>query len=159
MEFYKSNNVTFEDLRVYNYNNMKIGVIVHIVDSNGKILLQKRGPKCKDDSLLFEDIGGKLEENDIDFKSAIIREMKEEIGDDAIFDISNPIGIYHSEKGDVNWLFVIFIAKYIKGNINIMEKEKCLGYKFFSYDDIINSNEVSSGSKFLTKSIRKEYNI
>lgn len=159
MEFYKSSNITFDDLRLFNYNNMKIGVIVHIVDSNGKILLQKRGPKCKDDALLFEDVGGRLEDSDIDFKSAIIREMKEEVGEDAIFDISNPVGIYHSEKGDVNWMFVIFIAKYLKGDIKVMEKEKCLGYNFFSYDDIINSNEVSNGSKFLTKSLRKEYNI
>ena len=159
MEFYKVHSITFDDIRRYNYDNMRLGVIVHIVDESGKILLQKRGPKCKDDALLFEDVGGKLEDNDLDFKSAYIREMKEEMGPEAVFELSNPVGIYHCEKNGVNWIFVIFSAKYIKGNFLVMEDKKCLGYKFFDYEEITNSNEVSEGSKFLTKSLKKEYNI
>ena len=140
MKFYKMNHeVTNADLQKFNFENQRIGVIVHIEDNNGKILLQQRGVKSRDEN----------------FKSAIIREMKEEMGNDARIELSDSTDIYHICKNNTNWLFVIFKGKYIDGDINIMEPEKCMGYKFFSYEEAINSNLVSEGCKFLIKSINE----
>ena len=144
MEFYKMNHeVTKEDLQRFNFQNQKIEVIIHIEDNNGKILLQQRGIKSRDENGLYEYVGGSVENSDLDFKSAIVREIKEKMGNDVLIDFSDSTDIYHLCKNNTNWLFVIFKGKYIDGNINIMEPEKCIGYKFFSYEEAINSNLVS----------------
>lgn len=155
MRFYKMDRqVNKNDIDKFNFENKRVGVIVHIEDKNGKILLQQRGPKCRDENGHYEDVGGGVESSDVNFKSAIIREMQEEMGDEVNIDLSNPIGIYHCPKDNENWIFVIFKGRYINGNINIMEPEKCTGYRFFTYDDAINSELVSNDCKFLIKSVK-----
>ena len=129
MEFYKLNHeVNKKDLKHFSYPNQKLGVIIHIEDEEGKILLQRRGPKSRDENGLFEDVGGKIEKSDITFKKAIERELKEEVGTDAKIDIAASIGIFHILKGDINWVFVIYFGSYKGGDIKVMEPEKCLGY-------------------------------
>ena len=156
MNFYKLNHeATIEDINKFQYNNQKIGVIIHIENNEGKILLQQRGVKSRDENGLFEDVGGKFDDTDATFKSAIIRELKEEIGSDAIIDISNSIGIYHCYKNDINWIFIIYLGKYIQGKIKIMEPEKCQGYQFFTYEDAITSELVTESCKFLIRSIKE----
>ena len=104
---------------------------------------------------LYENLGGSLDNDDKNFKSAILREMREEMGEDANVEISDSIGIYHACKKDINWVFIIFYGKYIDGEIKIMEPEKCIGYNFFTYEEALNSNEVTESCKYLIKSIRK----
>ena len=44
MEYYRINHqIEKSDLNQFQYPNRKIGVIVHIVDESGRILLQQRG--------------------------------------------------------------------------------------------------------------------
>ncbi len=158
MHFYLlDHEATFKDLEKFNFPNQKIGVIAHIENSNGEILLQQRGEKSRDENGLFEDIGGKVDKEDGSFKSAIIREIKEEAGEEINLEFSDSIGIYHLFKNDTNWIFVIYFAKYIGGNIKVMEPTKCLGYNFFKYQEIIKSDRVSASCKFLTKAINKYY--
>lgn len=155
MEFYKlDHEANITDIETFNYPNQKIGVIAHIEDELGNILLQQRGIKSRDENGLYEDVGGSLDDTDKDFKSAIIREMKEEMGNEANVEISNLIGLYHVQKNDTNWLFIIFYGKYIDGKIKIMEPDKCLGYKFFTYEEAQDSNIVTESCKYLIKSIK-----
>ena len=146
------------DLNMYKYPNMGIGVIVHIYDDNGNILLQQRGEKSRDENGLYEDVGGRYEESDNDYKVAIIREMQEEMGSDIKIELSDEVGIYHCYKNNINWVFIIFLGKYVSGKAKIMEPSKCMGYKFFTFDEVISSNTVSESCKFLTKEIRKMHN-
>ena len=156
MHFYLlDHEATFKDLKKFNFPNQKIGVIAHIENSNGEILLQQRGEKSQDENGLFEAIGGKVEPKDISFKSAIIREINEEAGEDIHLKFSDSIGIYHCFKNNTNWIFIIYFAKYIKGNIKVMEPTKCKGYHFFKYEEIIKSNEVTDSYKYLLKAINK----
>lgn len=155
-KFYKMNNaINSEDIKKFNFENQRIGVIAHIENKDGKILLQQRGTKSRDENGLYEDVGGSVENSDMNFKSAIIREMKEEMGNEANIESLDFSGIYHCYKHNTNWVFVVFKGKYIDGNINIMEPEKCMGYKFFSYEEAINSNLVSESCKFLIKAINE----
>lgn len=155
MEFYKlDHEANITDIETFNYSNQKIGVIAHIEDELGNILLQQRGIKSRDENGLYEDVGGSLDDTDKDFKSAIIREMKEEMGNEANVEISDSIGLYHVQKNDTNWLFIIFYGKYIDGEIKIMEPDKCLGYKFFTYEEAQDSNIVTESCKYLIKSIK-----
>ena len=99
MEFYKlDREANITDIEAFNYPNQKIGVIAHIEDELGNILLQQREIKSRDENGLYEDVGGSLDNTDKDFKSAIIREMKEEMGNEANVEISDLIGLYHVQK-------------------------------------------------------------
>lgn len=156
MKFYKLNHeVNNTDLQKFNFENQRIGVIIHIEDNNGKILLQQRGIKSRDENGLYEAVGGSVENSDADFKSAIIREMQEEMGNDAKIELLDSTNIYHVCKNNTNWVFVIFKGIYISGNINVMEPEKCMGYHFFTYEEAINSNLVTEACKYLIKCIKE----
>lgn len=146
---------TFEDLKNYNFPNQKIGIIAHIENDKGEILLQQRGSNSRDYNFLYEDIGGKIEENDASFRDAIIREIKEEAGDDITISIDETIGIYHRSNKETNWVFIVFFVRYISGEFKIMERDKCLGYKFFTYEELMKSANVSESCKFLSKSIHE----
>lgn len=155
MQFYNlDHEVSFEDLENFNFPNQKIGVIAHIENENGEILLQQRGIKSRDENGLYEDIGGKVDKEDTSFKSAIMREVKEEAGDEINLIFSDSIGIYHCYKNNINWIFIIYFAKYIDGKIKIMEPLKCTDYHFFKYDEAINSELVTESCKYLIKSIK-----
>lgn len=159
MKFYPINHeAIFGDIEKFNYPNRKIGVIAHIENDKGEILLQQRGIKSRDENGLYEYIGGKVDSDDFSFKKAIIREIKEEAGDDIKLEFNgNSIGIYHCYKNNINWMFIIYFVKYINGTIKIMEPDKCLGYKFFNYKEAINSNLVTESCKYLIKSIKNNY--
>lgn len=156
MKFYLLNHeATFEDIENFNYPNQKIGVIAHIENNKGEILLQQRGLKSRDENGLFEDIGGKVEAEDINFRNAIVREIKEEAGNEIKLELDNSIGIYHCEKNNVNWIFIVYFAQYITGDIKIVEPDKCKGYQFFTYEEAICSDLVTESCKYLVKSIKK----
>lgn len=160
MEFYEvKHELTKENIEKYNFKNPRYGVIVYIEDKDKKILLQQRGAKARDENFLYESVGGGLEKTDSDFRSAIIREMKEEMGDKVNIKLDNSNFIYHLQKKDSEWVFIVFKGKYIDGKIDIVEPEKCLGYKFFPYDEAINSEQVSSDCRYLIKSINSEGKI
>ena len=140
---------TMEDIDKYIYDNKKIGVIVHVENSEGRILLQQRGSKSRDENGLYEDVGGKFDDTDKSFREAIIREFREEAGEDANIEIGRSIGIYHCFKNNTNWVFVIYFGKYIDGELKVMEPDKCLGYKFFTKEDALSSDVVTESCKFL----------
>ena len=52
-------------------------VIALILDNDGNILLQRRGPKSRDEFGMLEDIGGAVEESDLNFRKAMEREIFE----------------------------------------------------------------------------------
>ena len=65
MNFYLLNHeAAYEDIRKFNLPNQKVGVIAHIENSKGEILLQQRGEKSRDENGLYEDIGGKVDKED-----------------------------------------------------------------------------------------------
>ena len=153
MKFYEVDGIV--DLKKYNYSDYKVGVIVHITDKDGNILLQQRGLKSRDENGLYEDVGGKVDKDDIDYKSAIEREIKEEMGSDVNINLSDPVGVWYVPKKDTNWLFIVFKGTYLDGNIKIMEPDKCMGYKFFTYNEAIKSNMLSESCNFLVKIMQK----
>lgn len=146
--------ITIQDInKQYDLLNQKIGVIIQIKDKDGKLLLQQRGPKSRGANFLYEDIGGRVETKDNTFKDTIIRELKEEVGENANIEISKQVAIYTVYKNNTNWIFIIYLGKYIGGELKIMEPEKCLGYKFFSKEEALNSDQVTDSSKYLIKEL------
>lgn len=153
MEFSLLNHeITLNDVEKFDYPNTKYGVIVHIENDKGELLLQQRGSNSRDEKRKIEYIGGSLESNE-SFKEAILREIKEEAGEDMRLEFEDFSGIFHYYKNNINWIFAIFKAKYIDGEIRIMEPSKCLGYHFFTKEEALNSPIVTEGCKFLIKNI------
>ena len=146
--------ITDKDLDKFNYPNRRLGVIIHIEDTNQSILLQQRGSCSRDEKYMYEDVGGSVDETDKNFKTAILREMHEEMGLEVDIQEIEQIGIFHVYKHNINWIFIIFKGKYIGGPIKIMEPNKCEKYKFFDYEEAITSKEVSNSCKCLIKSIK-----
>lgn len=132
-----------EELKKYIKNNniklpdYKCAVIALITNKKGDVLLQRRGLKSRDDNNLLSDIGGACEAKDKNFKAALLREISEELGQDAQITIDFFVGAYLIKKFDhrikqyINWLFLIYKCTYIKGTILIPEPDKCLGYEFY----------------------------
>ena len=58
----------------------EVAVIVYAFDSENKIVFQRRGLGCRDEQLKLETIGGRVKKSDIDFRTALQREIEEEIG-------------------------------------------------------------------------------
>lgn len=145
---FKENVKNFSDVKdVIKKNNINIpeyrlAVIALLEDNDGHIILQRRGPKSRDEHNMLEDIGGAVENNDVDLVSALRREIKEEVGDEAVIEIGSFKAAVLETKydirtnSDVNWLFCLFNCKYLGGNLLINEEGKCLGYEFYNKNDL-----------------------
>lgn len=142
-----------EDLKNFNYPNQRIGVISIVENNKGEILLQQRGKNSQDANYLYENIGGSVEEYDESYKEAILREIKEEAGENIKLETSDSIGLYHYISKGINWVFIIYKFKYLGGEVKIIEKDKCQGYKFIKPSEAINSEQVSEGCRYLLKSV------
>jgi len=122
--------------------NYSTAVIALITDSNGRVLLQRRGPKSRDDNNKLADIGGAVETSDVNFREALKRELKEEVGSLANIKIENFLGGVLKTKFDprrgenVNWLFLVYKCLYVDGELLINEEGKCLGYEFFAVNEL-----------------------
>ena len=99
MDFYKlDHEATMEDINNFKYNNQKIGVIVHIENEKGEILLQQRGIKSRDENGLFEDVGGKVDSTDKEVNKSnyfVLEKIIDDIRRDVII---NCIGGYYGKN-------------------------------------------------------------
>lgn len=129
-------------------------VIALILDKEGNILLQRRGPKSRDEFGMLEDIGGAVEESDVTFRDAMGREIIEEASNEMNFTINKLIGgclinKFNPRVGeDVNWLFLLYECSYIDGEIRCNEEGKALGYEWYKYDEFPKEEIASSTLSF-----------
>lgn len=120
----------------------RCAVIALILDKDNKILLQRRGPKSRDEFNKLEDIGGAFEDTDSSFRDAMNREIIEEVGEEINYTIDELVGASLVNKYDsrtdgyVNWLFLLYKCTYVDGELLINEPGKCLGYEFYRYDEL-----------------------
>ncbi len=131
-------------LKDHNINipSYRPAVIALIVDQDNRILLQRRGPKSRDEQFKLEDIGGAYEEDDLTFRAAMNREIREEVGENAKINIDFFVGTFLINKFDsrtnknVNWLFLLYKCTYKGGTLCIAEPGKCVGYEFYKYEEL-----------------------
>ena len=145
---FKDNVVTREDVNNIikknniNVSNYRLAVIVRLEDMEGNIILQRRGPKSRDEHNKLEDIGGALEDSDLNLVDGLYREIREEVGELAQIEIKDFVGAVLETKfdirsnSDVNWLFCIYDGIYKGGQLLINEPGKCLGYEFYKKDNL-----------------------
>ena len=133
----------------------KLAVISILEDKNHRLLLQRRGPKSRDEYYKLAEIGGAVEETDTNFISAIKREIKEEVGDEIQYSIDYFVGAFLENKYDsrsnsnVNWLFLVYKGTYLGGELKNAEEKKSLSYEFYKYEELP-IEQLSTSTKFFT---------
>lgn len=140
----------------------EVAVIVYAFDKDNKIIFQRRGPGCRDERLKLETIGGRVKESDIDFRTALNREIKEEVGTDANIEIDEFIIATYATTFDDRynkeqaWIYLVYKGILEDGELKIAEPEKCLGYERYKIGEV-NENELSNGAKELYKIVSEKY--
>lgn len=146
------------DKYIKNYNieipEYSPAVVILLTDKDGKIILQRRGPKSRDEENRLLDIGGAVEEDDDSFRDALIREIREEAGEEFQYMIDKYVGSFLFTRfdirtnKDVNWLFFVYKGTIINGELKINEPGKSLGYEYVNYENFDNLNIASSTKIF-----------
>ena len=120
----------------------EVAVIVCAFDKDNKIIFQRRGLGCRDEQLKLETIGGRVKESDIDFRTALKREIIEEVGKEADIELEEFIVATYAKTFDVrnnkeqNWIYLLY-----KGN----------------FKGGVDENELSNGAKELYKIVSDKY--
>jgi len=143
-------------------NDYQVAVIVYPFDKENKIIFQRRGPSCRDEILKLETIGGRVKETDIDFKTALNREIAEEIGTEADMEIgefitSTYVTTYDNRYNkEQNWVYLVYKGLLKNGEPKIAEPHKCLGYERYKIGEV-DEKELSNGAKVLYEIVSKKY--
>lgn len=144
-------------------NDYEVAVIVYAFDKDNKIIFQRRGPGCRDERLKLETIGGRVKETDIDFRTALNREIVEEVGTEANIEIEEFITATYATTFDdrynkeQTWIYIVYKGKLKSGELKIAEPNKCLGYERYKIGEV-DENELSNGAKELYRIVSEKYN-
>ena len=129
-------------------NKIKICVICFLFDPEGKLVLHLRGPAARDEVGKYEAIGGSVNRKDNTFRDAMKRELIEEAGVKAKFEIGNFIGAIDNEKEDlhtgetINWIILAYKGIY-EGELINMEPTRCIRFEHREMTDY-KEEELSS---------------
>ena len=154
-EILKDNNIISKDY--------KVAVIVYAFDTDNRIIFQRRGPGCRDERFKLETIGGRVKENDIDFRTALNREIIEEVGTEANIEIGEFITSTYATTFDnrydkeQSWIYLVYKGTLKSGELTIAELDKCLGYERYKIGEV-DERELSNGAKELYKIVSEKYN-
>lgn len=140
----------------------EVAVIVYAFDKDNKIIFQRRGPGCRDERLKLETIGGRVKESDIDFRSALKREIIEEVGTKANIELEEFIVSTYAKTFDdrynkeQSWIYLVYKGNLKSGELEISEPTKCLGYERYKIGEV-NEDELSNGAKELYNIVSEKY--
>lgn len=134
-----------------------------IFSDEGKLLLHKRGKGCRDEIGKLEGIGGRFEESDETFLSALKREIREEVGEEAQIEMTSFFEVRKDTIRDMknnqeqHWIIISYLCKYLRGELKIMEPHKNEGFFFVDLstvdEKILSSSTVSALQSLKRKSV------
>lgn len=140
----------------------EIAVIVYAFDKDNKIIFQRRGEACRDERLKLETIGGRVKETDHNFRTALQREITEEVGKEAVIEIEEFIIATYATTFDIryskeqNWIYLVYKGSLKQGELQIAEPTKNLGYERYSIGEVP-ENQLSKGAKELYAIVKERY--
>lgn len=140
----------------------QVAVIVYAFDKENKIVFQRRGLGCRDEQLKLETIGGRVKKSDVDFRTALQREIIEEIGTDADIELQEFIVATYAKTFDVrnnkeqDWIYLVYKGNLKGGELKIAEPNKCLGYEKYKIGEV-DQNELSNGARELYNIVSEKY--
>ena len=116
-------------------DGIKVAVVCFVFDSDGKLILQRRGKGARDDVDKLCAIGGSANMSDANFRESLLREIREEGGDQAVVEIDKFIGAIHKRGYDKNsgsfndWIILSYMGTLKSGEFINSEPERCSGFK------------------------------
>lgn len=140
----------------------EVAVISCIFDAENRIIFQRRGLGCRDEQLKLETIGGRVKNSDINFRSALQREIKEEVGDNAKIELEEFITATYwttfdmRDKKEQNWVYLVYKGTFKEGELKIEEPDKCLGYERWKIGEV-EEEELSNGAKEIYHIVGERY--
>lgn len=134
-------------------DKIKVAVVCFIFDKNGNLILHRRGPGARDAIGKLQAIGGSVNNNDEDFRTALSRELKEETGSQAIISVNTFIGALVDGKIDrysreyIDWIILAYRGTLESGELINAEPERCIGFEIaeltgFSEEDLSNTAKI-----------------
>ncbi len=140
----------------------EVAVIVYAFDKENKIVFQRRGLGCRDEQLKLETIGGRVKKSDLNFRTALQREILEEVGTDANITLEEFIVATYAKTYDTRnnkeqeWIYLVYKGKLDSGELKIAEPNKCLGYEKYRIGEV-NESELSNGARELYNIVAEKY--
>ena len=139
----------------------KVAVIAYTFDKENNIIWQRRGPECRDERFKLEGIGGGVKETDLNFRSALNREIEEEVGKEAAIKIEKFITAFGEKIFDIRenkekyWVMLLYKGILEVDKLQIMEPTKNLGYERYQIEEV-NEEELSIAAQKLFKILKEK---
>jgi ADP-ribose pyrophosphatase YjhB (NUDIX family) len=118
----------------------RIAVEAHIFDAEGRILLQRRGPKARDEIGRFEGVGGDLRTAD-DLHEALRSEVKKELGLDVEIRIDELlevrlVGFVERQDSVERWLIASYLCQLQSGTPRAVNPDLTSELRYFSLSEL-----------------------
>ncbi len=134
---------TVDELKAYlaelpeDPKNFKIAVASLIFTPEDKIILLERGPHARDSVGKLEGVGGSIDD-DMNLHDALIREIKEEIGEVKvkIEDMLTVLIRPSSNDPNLKWVVIAYLCRLVSGQPKNMEPHKCTAIYEISLDEL-----------------------
>ncbi len=139
----------------------KVAVIAYTFDKENNIIWQRRGPECRDERFKLEGIGGGVKETDLNFRSALNREIEEEVGKEAVIKIEKFITAFGEKIFDIRenkekyWVMLLYKGILEVDKLQIMEPTKNLGYERYQIEEV-KEEELSIAAQKLFKILKEK---
>ena len=143
-------------------NDFQVAVIIYAFDKDNKIIFQRRGMGCRDERLKLETIGGRVKEEDLDFRIALKREIVEEVGENAKINVEEFITATFATTFDnrynreQSWIYLVYKGKLESGELEIAEPDKCIRYERYKIGEV-DETELSNGAKEIYNIVSEKY--
>jgi 8-oxo-dGTP pyrophosphatase MutT (NUDIX family) len=134
----------------------KVAVACLIFTPENKVLLLERGIKAKDSQGKLEGVGGAVEQGEESLIMALLREIKEEIGDvevkiEKMLMVKPMYG-----KNDCFWVVVDYLGELKKGIPKVMEPEKANKIHYLKLNEI-EEDKLSEYQKVTMRKYKELY--
>jgi 8-oxo-dGTP diphosphatase len=131
-----------------------VGVGVVIFDTDGRVVLAKRGSLARNEKNRWEFPGGSVEFGET-LVHALVREIAEEYGFEIeVQELLDVVDHFIPDEGQ-HWVSPTFICRVKSGTPHIREPHKCEGIGWFSIDEIPEAKLTIASRKSL-ESLRKK---
>lgn len=98
----------------------------------------------------------------MNFRTALQREIVEEVGTDANITLEEFIVATYAKTYDTRnnkeqkWIYLVYKGKLDSGELKIAEPNKCLGYEKYRIGEV-NESELSNGARELYNIVAEKY--
>ena len=117
------------------FSKIKVAAVCFIFDKDNNLILHRRGPGARDAVGKVQAIGGSVNNDDVDFREALARELREEAGSQAVIRVDGFIGALLDGKVDrysgeyIDWIILGYHGTLEGGELINSEPERCVGFE------------------------------